>query len=73
VIAAVRVDEGPIGIIEVEVARQLIRGRFRVETAVGAPLQVVEKFDGHNPGGSLKGIGVAKVVRFANGSPKGLF
>jgi hypothetical protein len=54
-ISAVFLNNRPIGIIEVKVARQLISCRFAVEATVGAALLDREKFDWHTPVVSLNG------------------
>ena len=48
-ISAVLLNNRPIGIIEVKVARQLISCRFAIKATMGAALLDREKFDCHSP------------------------
>ena len=53
--SAVLVNNRPIGIIEVKVARQLISCRFAIKATMGVTLLDREKFDCHPPSISLNG------------------
>jgi hypothetical protein len=47
VIATARTNEGLVGIVEVEISRELVGRRFAVEPAVTTFLLLGQKADGH--------------------------